>query len=345
MNSKIIKKLGEGFEGDVFLVKEGKELQIMKIMKIPENDISPNIKYPLWREFEFAKFSKNYPTFFMQLKSFTIEMECEFKKKTPGWLYNDKDQHKEFKKRQSSHYCAVLKYEPLLRGTLGVLYMNINNKYLPRINRETWQFPANYYKISYGILLQQLYILYLLLENDWIHRDAHIFNWMYKENRGKIKLVGLDKSYNITCPFMIVLCDYGMVTHKTFPEDDKKSFDREKYKDIIACLINAPYDEDPYEIFKGNHSEVKKFKARLKEHPLASKIKFRKIEHEKSNTNILTILFRMRYPEVYAQLSEISGYEKKIVHHNEKDIEIMEFLFNNYHKPYDVLDYIRRKIE
>jgi len=68
-NYTIIKILGKGMHGTVYLVKniEGKEYA-MKVEQIFEKDLEQNSKSPVWREIDFANtMSSKYPQQFMKI--------------------------------------------------------------------------------------------------------------------------------------------------------------------------------------------------------------------------------------------------------------------------------------
>lgn len=88
---KDAKKIGEGYEGDVYLSKDKK--MIIKIMHIPDEQVEKNTKYTIWREIEFAKFASKYPQFFTTLVAHRIHSNCDYQKKKPDWV-GDKEYDK-----------------------------------------------------------------------------------------------------------------------------------------------------------------------------------------------------------------------------------------------------------
>jgi len=68
-NYTIIKTLGKGMHGTVYLVKNSEGIEFaMKVEQIFEKDLEQNFKSPVWREIDFANImSSKYPQQFMKI--------------------------------------------------------------------------------------------------------------------------------------------------------------------------------------------------------------------------------------------------------------------------------------
>jgi hypothetical protein len=344
--TKVLKKLGEGYEGEVFLIKKNNVPMIRKIFRVGPFVDRMDMTSPFWREIDFSKFSSNYPQYFMQLKYFGIDKECSVERKTPKWFKDVAiiNQWKKFQKE--SPYCGILDYTPVLDGKLSEIYTVVNKKYLPLLNRETWQFPNNFYKISYELLLQQVYILYLLAENDYIHRDAHNMNWLYKKNSSPIKLTGLDKTITVLCPYRLLLCDYGLITHKSYPlgPSDSKGFVFENfiYSDVIQNIMNNVYDVEWFDFLAPNST---KFIKKVNKAAESKKLKYRPSGDKEIDKHMMRQLYRMMYPDEYCALADNPKFTKANVHYPEWEIEFIQFVCLNYHRSQKIIGAIQGLIK
>ena len=84
MDYKILKILGKGFLGIVFLIenKKDKKKYVLKRQKILKKNIIKNFKYEIWREIDFSEFvntlPKNKIKFFMKMYEYKILDNCEY---------------------------------------------------------------------------------------------------------------------------------------------------------------------------------------------------------------------------------------------------------------------------
>jgi len=334
-----LKKLGEGFEGDVFLIDEKGTKYIKKIMRIPENAVKqPDTKFSIWREIEFAQFAKNYPEYFMQLHSFKIQYDCNYNKKIPKYIKNNKNALKNFKQQQNTPYCAELIYSPVLDGRLGDLYRKINEEFEGKFDDDKLSFPNEYYAEGYSLLFQQLYILYILYDNNWNHRDAHPFNWLYKKTNNPIIL----GQYKLKCLHQVFLCDYGLIIHELHKygpaEKGGYDFEKDRLNDIVLNIINNVQDpiahnyhpnklnlpREPFDIYSV---------LRKTEH--SKNITFNKISNKELNYIIFNHLYKIKYPIEYYTLIglDMKKYGKYILQTSSHEIAIQEYLLNHLTEP------------
>jgi hypothetical protein len=355
-NVKIIKKLGEGYEGDVLLIEKNNKPMIKKIARMPCEQTKPDNSYSFWREISFAQFAKSRPDYFMQLVEYGIDYQCEYKKQVPALLRerNDKKDIEKWREYQKTDCCYYLIYEPVLEGQLKDIYDKLNKQFPSRYNYESRLFPKEFYRIGFCLLFQQLYILYELLDNNWVHRDAHSANWMYKS----VKSVNLGK-YKLKCPYKLMLCDYGSITHKDYPLSDhekkeKYSFMEDRYEDIILNIMNniaMPIFTTLIARKKFITKKLlwgKELYDRIKKLPEASNIKFKKITPASKdlrndiNVNIFLSLFVLKYPTIYYEKMgiEVDKFKKYIIHYSEWEINIYTYLFNNIENRSKLLNYL-----
>ena len=78
---KVIKKLGAGMLGTVYLIEYENKIYAMKIQKILEEEKTKNIKFPIWREALFYNDVNKMPPesqkFFCKLYGYKIIENCK----------------------------------------------------------------------------------------------------------------------------------------------------------------------------------------------------------------------------------------------------------------------------
>ncbi len=324
------KLIGSGYEGDVFISADKK--LIKKVFHIPNDAKLPDYRFSVWREIEFSNIASQYPQFFMQLVSYQIVDKCNYKRKTPMWLKLPKE-ISEWKETQDTNLCAELIYTPVLDGTLRSLYQSYNI-------RDEKSHIQQWNKFTFPLLFQQLYILYILETLDYVHRDAHHANWMYKKISTSKPLIfsGLKKTYKLKTNYQLFLCDYGELTHKKHPngptEGPKYNWDYERYRDIMLNIFGSIFAPMKYNIekFPPNGKLIKK----LAKYPESKNISLKKIS-KLYKEDMFIIMFSLQYPHIYWK--EV-GYKGKVYQYDDDTISIYKFLFDNMEKPMIILDYL-----
>jgi serine/threonine protein kinase len=233
MNYKIIKELGFGVFGTTYLIETtDNKKYAMKIQKIFEKDIK-NKNARVWNEIKFAKFTEKYPEQFVTLKEWNVVHDCKHQQKIPSHakLGTFQETHDLM---QKSNVCLRLIYE-LRDGDLG------------KIN--IIKFPL---KKIYSLLIQLTHIVYLLSIGNWIHKDLHFGNIMYKKvpNKTTIKVFGKDLN---TYGFIYSAIDYGNLHDKTSGNRECKI-----YNDLPLVLNNFMMVRE-YEMKK--HISEEKFRS------------------------------------------------------------------------------------
>ena len=151
---KIIKKLGSGIIGTVYLADYQGKRYALKIEHILEEDIKDKSSH-VWNEIRFAKdIANKNPMQFMTLYDYDIIDKCELKQEYAidiGIL--PEPTQKYLKQLAESEFC-VRKIYSLVDTTLS----KIEFKNLEEI---------------YSMILQMMYIVHLMEKKGYIHGDLH----------------------------------------------------------------------------------------------------------------------------------------------------------------------------
>jgi serine/threonine protein kinase len=159
MNIKIIKTLGSGVMGTVYLAESGKTRYIYKIEKMDDVDIYN-------RQVDFNEMVGNqYPNSFLILKSHGVIDECDHKQPIPKWATGAFRKHLVNKNKHTK--CFYLLYTPVLDCT----FRDIINKVFKN-NRL-------YLKMAYDIMSA----INLMHKAGYTHNDIHGGNVMYNGKR------------------------------------------------------------------------------------------------------------------------------------------------------------------
>lgn len=219
-NYKIIKTLGHGMSGTVYLVKKGNKKYALKIEHILEKDIKKSNKSLVWREIEFSiKFGNHHNDQFMKLVDYDIIDNCHHIQKYRFDLsYFPKNKQEEYKKLSQSKYC-VRKVYTLIDTTLDKIIEKLTIKQI------------------YSMIVQIAYALYLLHSNNYIHGDFH---W---ENVGVIKTKNkFIKIFDHNVPtygYIYQLIDYGSILNK---KDIANKKEETRFNEVIGYELRTIKD-------------------------------------------------------------------------------------------------------
>lgn len=202
MDVKIIKELGKGMFGTTYLVEKNNKKFALKRQKILPKFIKKSNQSALWRELDFYKWinmlDKSDRDFFVHLYDYKI-YECSFDyvpvQKPRGVM---KKIYTDLKK---SKYCVDFLIDLKDNTILDLLKLKLDGNQ----------------KLS--VIVQCLYILYLIHKNGYYHCDIHSGNVMYtKCNVVEEILMNIDgKKYKFKSGgYRISIIDYGLVLHKKF---------------------------------------------------------------------------------------------------------------------------------
>ena len=106
---KVIKKIGAGMLGTVYLIEYNAKKYAMKVQKIFEEEKTKNMKFPIWRELVFYSDVNKMPPesqkFFCKLHEYKIIENCKHIQIRPKVFPNKLDF---FNKINKSNICIVL---------------------------------------------------------------------------------------------------------------------------------------------------------------------------------------------------------------------------------------------
>jgi serine/threonine protein kinase len=238
---KVVKKLGAGMWGTVYLIDYENKKYAMKVQKILEEEKTQNPKFPIWRELLFFndvnKMPRDAQKFFCRLHGYKIQECGKYKHIRPKNVPQNSIFVKKFKEMNASNICVVLVMD-YLGSTSLYDYLQTSP-------------PA---KKIYTILLQICKINKIMSDMKYSHNDLHPSNLMVTQTKSGLQLVAID---------------YGNVTNASY--GNAYSNDSEEYyfldltKSLFYVLQNRPKLEKncrlqkkkfPYEIKKKYEEDV-----------------------------------------------------------------------------------------
>jgi serine/threonine protein kinase len=237
MDYKIIKELGRGLYGIVYLVEYKGQKYALKRQKILESHLEKNYKSKAWRELDFVNYTSQFPNFFLKLYKYQFIENCEHnnKNKTKRVPLNEIEY---FNSVKNSKWCVEFMYE-LKDGLLSKLLKKLS------LNE------------TYSMLIQVIYAIYLIQKEGYYHTDICPQNIMYT-NTNVTHLKILD--FHIpTFGFIYTIIDYGEVVHFKY---DLSETEDHKYKlylenTDIYYLIDILFDfGDVLEKYVGDQNEL-----------------------------------------------------------------------------------------
>jgi hypothetical protein len=226
---KIIKELGYGFLGTVYLVEKNKKQYGMKIEHVLKTDID-NINSKIFRENRFYEnFANKYPNYFVIMKEFDIIDNCKHIQKYP---------HKIFTRFEAitlelerSEFC-IRRILTLIDGSLGSI---INTLSVNQI---------------YSALLQIYCITNFMHKNKYVQVDAHINNVGYIKTDKKYIII--DNSKIPTFGYIYKLYDFGFVLHIT--ETTSGNYFYNKNNELLN-MISYFYENNEQYIYMYNRNK------------------------------------------------------------------------------------------
>jgi hypothetical protein len=228
---KIIRELGAGVYGIVYLVKdEFNQNYALKISKITEVDIKKSYASPFWREIEFSKtMNKLYPKHFMRLYDYEISV-C------PDCKEDDTLDKLEYEK--------LYEYDGLTKGTYyhtKLMYSLIDmDLYTYIVSKE---FNAQFF---YNLLIQSVYVVYLMEKEGYKHTDLHPGNLgVVYTDLEYIDILGNDiKTYGM----IVQAIDYGQVLHKKYELTDDETDKLKNSHDMLSLIYPLNNDDEFYNL-------------------------------------------------------------------------------------------------
>jgi hypothetical protein len=238
---KIIKELGHGMIGTVFLAKYKNKKYALKIEHILEEDRKQSSSSQIWREIFFStKFANKYPDQFIKLYSYDIIDNCTHLQEYP--MNVEMIENKILRDRiyniSKSNLCIRKVYSLIDDVFYNILY-SLSKEQL------------------YSFILQFSYIILLLQKNGYVHSDLHGGNIGYIKT--KKKFVKILNTNIPTYGYIFKFIDYGFVMNK---KNKLSNINREFYKvefnneGSLASILSFLYD-DSYFKFYLTHNKIK----------------------------------------------------------------------------------------
>ena len=245
---KVIKKLGTGMLGTVYLIEYYNNQYAMKIQKILEEEKTQHVKFPIWRELFFYKdvnkMSLENQKFFCKLYAYKIFDNCKHKQKRSKEVPKNSMFVKRFQEMNASNICIVFIIDYKGSNTLfDFLQSNISTNQI------------------YSILIQVCKIILLLSNMKYSHNDLHPANLMIIPTKDKtFEIMGNQIPYY---GIQVVASDYGNMTNesywKSYSEDEETYYFLELTRYLFYIIQNLPKLEKDCRIQKKKFPyEVKK---------------------------------------------------------------------------------------
>lgn len=308
---KIIKKLGAGMWGTVYLIDYENKKYAMKVQKILEEEKAHNPKFPIWRELLFYrdvnKMPRDSQKFFCKLHTYKLTECTKYMHIRPKNIPENSIFVGKFKELNASNICAILIMD----------YVGSTNLY----NYLQTNLSA---KKIYTILLQICKINLILSDMKYSHNDLNPANLMIIPTKDKTyEIMGHRAHHN---GLQVVAIDYGNMTHasygKALSNDSKEYYFLDLTHTLFSILKNVPKLE------KNCREQKKKFPYEIK---------------KKYEDNVWTILFKdytkivdeyaEKYLRLYPHLRELySEFKKdKKIHNsykNDMHVFLLKILYN-----------------
>jgi hypothetical protein len=324
---KIIKELGHGMIGTVFLAKYKNKKYALKIEHILEEDRKKSSSSQIWREIFFStKFANKYPEQFIKLYSYDIIDNCTHKQE-----YSMNVEMIRYKKIRDKIYniaksnLCIRKVYSLIDGVLDDVIDLLSHKQL------------------YSFILQYSYIILLLQKNGYSHGDIHGGNIGYIKTKKKfVKIL----NYNIpTYGYIFKFIDYGFVKNKKNKlsnenrEFHKKFFTIEGNLSFIYSLLYDDYNFYNYLIEnKINYNDEELYLNFLKS------VEFDTIKYLSNNDYNCFLIYKILFIEKYQKSILKKKFKKVIEPIIRGDLSDILYFLKFYGNIYNIINYFTYKI-
>ncbi len=271
----IIKELGYGMFGTVYMVRYKTKYYALKIEKIIKENTIRDIKYPEWREIEFSeKFGNQYPNQFIKLFAYDIITDCEHVQKYPHDESNlPPNKQQKIKEKISSIYC-IRKIYSLVDTTCKKIINNLDLKQ------------------SYSMIIQTGYIIDLLNKNGYSHNDLHSENIGVKyTNKKYINIYGKDI---LTFGYIYKAIDYGNMTYDRWSNNTTNS---RIDNDMIRLILRLVKYKN-----RIGHNNNNKLIKKMALDQIISTLEYVEIQKYSTDTTIQLYLFQILHPKLFQSI-------------------------------------------
>ena len=229
MNYKIIKKIHDGFESNVYIVEIDNKQFIMKRYPLIDSNLK-NFKMTVSKEIDMGQFINKLP----KTKSIFFSKTINYK------LSKCKEIFKEALISRKTNKCIEIIYEDK-GNTIEKLKISLKEKY--------------------NFIIMIVNAIEIMKKGGYVHADLHTSNITYQINNDKIKI----GSNYIKPKYIYSIIDYGFIKHKKFKEKDSlvkeylnMNFDLLYFMRQIILQNNRL--QDLYKLKKFKRKFVPKFK-------------------------------------------------------------------------------------
>ena len=328
----IVKELGKGFRGIVYLAKNADGVHVaLKIEKLLPHDVKKSLMSFYWREIEFATtMNRLYPDQFMKLYKYDIKKEC------PAQI-NDHikevlklrstDAQKGFLKLLNSPFCSIKAWS-LVDLTLKELF-------------NQWSFDNFKPDVFYDLFIQIVHTIHLINKHGYYHRDFHTKNiGLVKTKENFIDVLG---SKILTHGYHIIPLDYGKVINWKYPLRPQEKEDLENENDLMILFRHTLINFDKFNLLNGI-TQDDHYGAKIKipddiRNELAGYLTNLKV-NENIQYKCIKVLYKMLYYEDYER--QLMGGKLKVI---EAPLLLIPenaivYLISNFKDPEKVLRYL-----
>lgn len=299
---KIIKKIGSGVRGTIYLVSYNDKKYALKIEKILEEYIKESLKSQIWREIDFCNKMKKYNTNnnFMTLYSHDVIDNCKHAQN-----YDFKVIPDDLLLLSNSKYCSRKLYS-LVDTTVS--------KYLKFMKLKDF----------YSMILQVGYSIYLMKSKGFFHRDLH------DENIGilktKKKFVSIFDLKVKTNGYIYQVVDYGAIINKKYPmtaiEKELFKHNDESLDDMKNFCLSVCIDHTFWKYVRKNKLETISFDIVRKQ--ILDSYEYKTLNAIKNEDDRME-LYALLYPKKYQMLLLGKKFEKTI--YPKYNIPVEDFIY------------------
>jgi hypothetical protein len=327
---KIIRELGHGMIGTVYLVEYKGKQYALKIEHVLKSDIQES-NSPIWNEIHFAIDVANpNPNHFMKLYDFDFVNSCNLKQEYPMDLeVLPKQKQKYLISLASSPYC-IRKLYSLVDSTLD-------------------QVKFNSLQERYSFIIQLLYILYLMEQKGYVHGDFHSGNiGVIQTNKKYINILG----HRIpTFGKLFQAIDYGSVLNKNtldpkkrvmgLPETQKDIYDWASIEDKLRLMTRFVNNNSFWNYVEKNNISIPMYMDQM---DLVLKSKENELLSEFVDDPTLKLeLYKILFPESFQKLLLDKQYKKYYPVKYEIPLEDLLYFMINFQDTRLLLDYFISK--